>query len=480
MKGKTIDHLVADLYAGRISRRAFFKYALATGLSASSIAAILSSCRPTPTAAPTVAPTQPPAPTATPEVKLPDTLNVLLFSHDADIQQAKGPAFEEKYKIKPAFETVVADDHRDKIISAHRAGASSWDTLPLWATVAQEMAERGWLVDLTDYLEQTLLKKADDLVSGKALFQAATYKGRIYAVPDKVGGPILQWNTELLQKRGLDPEKPKEWHKTKYSINEFVEWAKECTFEAGGVQHWGFADQWGEQVAGTFHQLIQMYGGDSFDMTKNEPYGEPIMNSEQGVAALQWMVDLLHTHKCIDPASLTYDWVFDFTPGYLGGRVAFIITWPFVTHVAQDPEQSAIVDKNAFAPNFAAETSATVEGTEFQAISSYAPHGPDAAWLWLEHMSSYDMMKLQGLQSGWAPIYKSLLNDPEITKAMFEGPVIAQSLEYPHQGYFTPDYTQWDEILRGEIHAALRQEKKPKEALDAAVEQIKAMRASSQ
>jgi multiple sugar transport system substrate-binding protein len=97
--------------------------------------------------------------------------------------------------------------------------------------------------------------------------------------------------------------------------------------------------------------------------------------------------------------------------------------------------------------------------------------------LWLEHMSSYDMQRKQGLESGWSPIYKSLLNDPEITKAMFEGPVIAQSWDYPHQGYFTPDSTQWDEILRGELQAALRQEKQPKEALDAAVEAIKAMRA---
>jgi len=487
MTGQRVDNLTNELRHGRISRRTFMKRAFALGLSVTSVAALLEACTPASTPTPIPAPTTPPAgtptlaatPTPLPAPKLPENLNILLFSHDAEIQQKKGPAFEEENGIKLAFETVVADDSRDKILSAHRAGSSSWDTLPLWATVVMEMADRGWLMDLTPYLEETLFKVTDDLVEGDSIFTAVTFKGKIYAVPDKVGGPILQWNKEILEKRGLDPERPAGWHKTPYSIDEFLEWAQECTFEEGGVQYWGFADQWGEQVAGTFHTLIQMYGGNTFDMTKNEPYGEPTMNSEEGVTALQWMVDLLHKHKCIDPASLTYDWVFDFTPSYLGGRTAFIITWPFVTHVAQDPEQSAIVDKNGFAPNFAAETSATVEGTEFQAISAYAPHGPDAAWLWLEHMSSYDMMKLQGLESGWAPIYKSQLNDPAITEAMFEGPVVAQSLDYPHQGYFTPDATQWDEIFRGEIHAALRQEKSPQEALDDAVEAIKAMRAST-
>ncbi|MCE7980875.1 MAG: extracellular solute-binding protein [Caldilinea sp. CFX5] len=450
-------------HQGRLDRRRFLKLAALTGLGLSS-ARYLTGCAP-------VQPGQAPAAGAV------DLLNVALFSHDSEIQRAKGPAFTEATGIKLEFEDVVADSHRDKIISAHRAGSSPWDTVPLWASVVQEMADRGWLVDLTDLVAAGLGAQADDLVSGSSLFAAATYKDRIYAIPDKVGGPILQWNKALLSERGLDPEQPATWHSTKNSIDEFVGWAKELTYEKDGVQYWGYADNWGNQVGLTFHMLIQMYGGNSFDLSQNQPFGEPTMNSEEGVAALQWMVDLLNTHKCIDPASLTYNWVFDFTPGYLGGRTGFIITWPFVTHVAQDKEQSQIVDQNGFAPNFAAETSATVEGTEFQAISAYAPHGADAAWQWLEHATSKEMMRKQGLESGWAPIYKSLLNDPEITAKMFEGPVIAQSLDYPRQGYFTPDATQWDEILRNELHAALRLEKQPKEALDAAVEGIKAMRA---
>jgi multiple sugar transport system substrate-binding protein len=478
---KRVDKLVADLHYGRISRRTFLKQALALGLSAPAIGAFLSACGPTaaPVAEPTQAPAaQAPEPTAVPEVELPEEINVLLFSHDAEIQQAKGPSFEEKYPTKVVFENVVADDHRDKLIAAHRAGTSDWDTIPQWAVVVKEMASRDWLVDLTPYLEQTLLQDEDDLLGGRSLFNPANLNGKIYAVPDKVGAPILQWNTELLEKVGLDPERPKSWHQERNSIDEFVEYAKECTFEENGVQYWGYAQEW-ERAPGQFHALIQMYGGDSLDFGSDGLYGEPIMNSEEGVAALQWMVDLLHKHKCIDPASVTYHWVFDFTPGYLDGRTAFVSTWPFVTHVSQDPEQSKIVDKNAFAPNFAAETSASTEGPEFQAISAYAPHGPDAAWLWLEHMSSKEMMKLQGMESGWAPIYKSVLNDPEVTQYMYEGPVIAQSYEYPHRRYFTPDFNEWDEILKNHLHNALRQEATPKEALDATVEDIKAMRASA-
>lgn len=481
MKDLRVDRLMGEYYYGRISRREFMRRAFALGLSASGVAALLSACGPTP--APPAAPTQPPAatqapaPTAAPEAELPDTLNVLLFSHDADIQQAKGPAFQEKYGFPLTFESVVAQDGREKIIASHRADTSAWDTMPLWASISKEMAARGWLVELTPFLQDTLLKVTDDLVQGKSLFDAVTYDGKIYGIPDKVGGPILQWNTELLEKRGLDPNRPKNWHETPYSIDEFVEFCRECTFEEGGTQYWGFVDNWGDGVSGTFGMIIQMYGGDIFDMTKNVPFGEPTLNSEQGVMALQWMVDLMHKHKVIDPASMTYNWVFDFTPGYLGGRTAFIITWPFVTHVAQDPEQSAIVDKNGFAPNFAAETSATYEGTEFQAMSAFAPHGPEAGWMWLEHMSSYDMMKLQGMESGWAPIYKSVLSDPEVVAKMFEGPVIAQSLDYPHNAYFTPDAEEVSNIINVQLQAALRQEKTPKEALDAAVEEINAVRA---
>jgi multiple sugar transport system substrate-binding protein len=413
--------------------------------------------------------------TVTAGAPLPSTIRVAVFSHYEAVPKMMAPFFTKRTGIDVEFETVVAAEHRDKFISAHRAGTSAWDILPLWATSVQEMAHRGWLVDLTDLIESIFGPDRGGIVD---VWDAATYKGRIYAVPDKIGGPILQWNKELLKEAGLDPERPAEWWKIKGSIDEFTEYCKATTFVKDGVEYWGFADQWGFEVIWSFNMFTQMFGGVTMDLTKNQPWGEPVMNQKPAVDALTWMVKMLNEWKCIDPASPTYNWVFDFTPGYLNGTVAMIITWPFIIHVAQNPEQSKIVGKTGFAPNFAAETTASVDGSEWQAISKFAPNGADAAWMWLEHVTSFDMMRRQALDGVWAPIYKSLLTDPEVVEKMPEAPVIRIVYDNPHSMFFTPDFAAWTDIMRDEIHAALRLEKTPQQAMDDCVRRINELRAT--
>ena len=444
---------------GKISRR---KYIVAAGAAAAGVAIG--------GAAYYFSQKKPPPPTT--------KINIAEFSHYADVPELMIPSFEETYGVEVKMESVVAKDMRDKMLTTHRTGSSPWDVVPLWAAQAMEMANRGWLVDLTKEVNEYFGPMEDDILGGiKGLFGAVTMADKIYAVPDKTGTPILLWNKALLEKVGLDPEKPYEWHKKKNSIDEFVEYAKACTYVKNGVEHWGYVDQWGYEVDVEFNIFSNMFGGEQYDLTINPPWGEPIMNSTECVNALQWMVDLLHKHKCIDPASTTYDWCFDQIPGYFGGTVAFTITWPFLTHLAEDPEASTIVGKAAYAPNFAKETSASVEGTEFEGISTYAPHGKEWAWKWLKHKCSKEMMRVQAAEHGvWAPIYKSLLTDPDILKNLPEAPIIGLTYEYPHSRFWTPDHEGCAEILRDELHAALRLEKKPKEALDSAVTRIKELR----
>lgn len=476
MKDNRIEALMESLAKKEISRRAFFARALGLGLSYSAIAALLEACAraPTPTPTPAATPTPPPAPTPT----LANKLSLLGYSSHANVLKAEIPYFAEKTGIEVTFEEVVPKDARDKLTTTHRGETSPWDVIPFWAQTGQEMAHRGWLADMTEQVNEVFKPKADDLLGGWSIFTPVTYKGRIYGVPFDGGCVIMQWNRALLEERGLDPDGPKEWHKTRNSYEEFIEYAKACTFEKDGVPYYGYSAPWGAQVYGEMMWYTQMFGGDIMDLSKNGPWGEPIMNQEPGVRALQLMVDLLNTYKVMDPACLTYNWTPDYAPIYLDGRIAIIVTWAYLTHVAEIPEKSKIVGQADFGSNFAGETSASWEGPEYQAISAFAPNGEEVAWKWLEHMTSWEMQKLQGLDGNWAPIWKSVLTDPEVSQVMTEGPTLVQQMEYPHSVYYTPDWEQWREILVAECHNALRLEKTPKEALDDCVGQINALRAT--
>jgi multiple sugar transport system substrate-binding protein len=402
----------------------------------------------------------------------PASIRILEFNHYEDQPKSFIADFEAKTGVKVEMESITAKDTRDKLLTAHRAGSSAWDVVPLWATVTKEMAHRKWLVDITDRCKDYFGKVEDDLPGGwDGFFEPAMLSGRIYAVPDKIGGPILMWNKKILKDRGLDPERPYEWYKIPNSIDEFVEYAKACTFVENGVEHWGYVDQWGYEANVEFDIFLQMFGGKLLDLTKNPPWGEPLMNSAECVAALQWMVDLMNKHKAVDPASPTYNWCFDQFPPFFTGRVAFTITWPFGYGLAEDPTQSKIAGNTAFALNFAKKTTATTDGSEFEGVSVYAPHGIDWGWEWLKHKTSKEMMAKQN-QSAWMSIYASQIAESPLPFAK----TVLESWKYPHSGFFAADNEALIGIIDDEIHAALRMDKKSQDAMDSCVGRINDLR----
>lgn len=483
MKEGKFQHLVNDLRLGRLSRREFIKRAAALGLTVP-MAALLDACAPAPT--PTPAPGVTPSPTAVPTptpvpptpTPVPKVIDALIFSHYAECVRYAQGLFEEETGIKMNIEEVVAADHRDKLISTHRTGSSDWDILPQWASVVKEMAHNGWLMDLTDLITADFGPYIEDMIGGWRIFSPAKLVDRIYAFPTAAGGPCMMWNKALLEEAGLDPEKPLTWHNTPWSINEWVEYMKACTFEKDGVQYYGSLDNWGDQFDYVYTAYIQMFGGEILDLTQNPPWGEPVLNEEPGVEALQFMVDLLHKHKCVDPASMAANWCMDIMPPFFDGRIAFISSWLFIYAVANMPEESKIVGQVGVAPNPAAVTSATSDGTEYHAVSAYAPNGLENAWEFLRFLGSYPIQYDLVTKFKWEVLYDSLMTNPDVVKGKPQNWAATESFKYPHEMWFTPDYNAWVEIMRAEGHKALRLEKTPKEALDAAAEGIRALRAT--
>lgn len=390
------------------------------------------------------------------------SLSALIGSH-MDPVRTIAEMYQQEYGVEPQMEEVTTPDLRSTISTAFLARNSPWDSVFLTAEIGVELAGREWLVEAGDTIEQ---------ISGQGGFVerslgAATHDGTVYAVPWTIGCPILHWNKQLLADAGLDPEAPGDWHSTRNSWDTMVEFAKEVTNPDRNI--YGMTDAWaGVHVLWTWGSLLQMHGGSFLDEE-----GQPAMNSEAGVAATEKMVDLLHTHQVIDPAVTTYTWVFDASPGFLNGNRAFFITWPFVADLASS-EDSNIAGNNGFAPNPAVETSASVEGSEYFAVPTFAENS-DEAWRFIQLISSLEGQRVVA-EGGWPPIYAELLQDEELLEQFPFYEAILQSYEYPVDGGWSPDRPVWSEILANEIAEALGQQKSPREAMDDAVRNILAER----
>lgn len=387
------------------------------------------------------------------------SLSLLLGSHMEPVADL-ADLYRERFGVGPSVELVTTPDLETKLTAAFLARHSPWDASFSTAALASSLASRGWLKTADAFINEKLRLGEQGQLLERGL-GAALYQGEFFAVPWTVGAPILHWNKQLFRERGLDPEAPVTWHSTRNSWDTFVEYAKEMTGMYNGQQIYGYTDAWaGTAVVSLWGSLLQMHGGRFLDDDL-----QPVMNSEAGVEATVKMFDLLHTHKCIDPAVLTYTWVFDASPGYLSGRRGMFISWPFIAGVAN--EEDALNGQSGFAANPAVDTSGSVDGSEFLVVPAFAQNEAEA-WRFVELVTSREAQRLVAL-GGWAPIYGDLMDDPEVLNAHPMYSAVQDSYKHPVDGGWSPDRPMWIEILSNQIHEALGGKKKPKEALNDAV-----------
>ncbi|MDE0303312.1 MAG: sugar ABC transporter substrate-binding protein [Albidovulum sp.] len=394
-----------------------------------------------------------------------DPVKLLLGSH-MDYLVNLLPSYEKEFGVMPAVEQVTTPDLPVKLNSSMIARRSPGDAVFVTAAIVAGLADNGWLTDLTDLVEEKLLPNG--LIPNSVT--AANYKSRAYGVPITIGCPIMHWNKDLCEAAGLDPEAPSGWHSTPNSWAALLEYAKEINDPDNNV--YGITDNWGG-VGNifTFGSLLQGAGGRFLDDDLN-----PVMNSEAGIEALSRMVEMLHLHKVIDPAVVTYTWVFDASPGYLAGQRGFFFTWPFIAGIANGSPDSAVQGRSGYAPYPAVETSASVDGSEFLAVPTFAEN-PEGGRQFIEFATSLENQIIQGSTSPWAPSIDVALGHADVVANLPFAEVIRQSYEYPVDGGYSTDRERWVEILTGQVSRALAQEVSAKEALDETVAQINASRA---
>ncbi len=393
-------------------------------------------------------------------------LGLLLGSHMGPVQELVS-RYQSEYGVSPEVQEITTPDLRSVVSSAFLAQDSPWDAIFTTAVLAQELGDRNWVQTVDAFLDQNIRPRGELMDRGLSAIGA---EDGFLAVPWTMGAPLMHWNRRLLEEADLDPDAPLNWHAEPNSWDTFVEYAQALTFERDGVQHYGFTDAWADDhILYTWGSLLQMHGGSFLDEDH-----EPVFNTDAGVEATMKMYDLLNTHRVVDPAVNTYTWVFDASPGFLNGTRGFFFTWPFIAGLANDPEGSDIAGDNAFAPQPAVDTSASVDGSEFLAIPVFADN-PDEAWRFLDLVTSPEGQRAIAL-GGWASIYRDVNLDPEVLEAFPVNEAVVQSYDYPVDGGYSADREIWAPILGNQIQEVLADNKDAAEALDDAVRLIRAER----
>lgn len=313
------------------------------------------------------------------------------------------------------------------------------------------LTSSGALAPLDDFISASNLDLSD-YFQGPLVY--GMHEGERYSLPVSASNLGLFWNKELFEQAGLDPNTPpKTW-------DELVSFSKQIK-EATGK--WGFElyTQGGEGTSWQWQVYLWQSGGDVL----SEDLSTPAFNSEAGTEALQFWVDLVNKEQ----VSSLEPW------GLFGrGEAAMVMDGSWMTQFF--PMQVNFELGSAAVPTPTGGERATNMGGEQMFIFEGDEATKQAAWDFMDWLSSTAVQVEWDKGTGFMPIKASVANDPAYTAWVKNArPLLLPFVETMQVAHARPPierYPQVSDTLGKYIVEALYGRMEPAAALQAAASEV--------
>ena len=379
--------------------------------------------------------------------------------------------------IEVSVEVIPPKELREKAVLDLASGSGNYAThtgdpmyLPLYHA-------NGWVDSLDDYL-------ADDTVTDAAWFDvddivpnwraANTVEGTLYGMPVEGETTIHVYRADVMEELGLEPPD---------TLEDFAAAAAEAhTPEMAGAALRGFLGA-GQNMY-IFPSLFLEFGGSWFAED-----GSPTVNSEEGIAALQWYVDLLQNYA---PAGVeNWNWP-EIMEAFASGGVAQFIDANSTASVIENPAKSSVagsVGYKRWPQGPSGRRVSSIWNWAMPINASLDENAKKATWLYLQWLASRPTQLLSAsyketedadVRTGvnrvsiWDDAkYQELVG---FTEDYVD--VVLTSLEEDTDPDWRPRVPQWPDIgqtMAIAVQSALTNQQTPQEALDEANDDIAEM-----
>jgi multiple sugar transport system substrate-binding protein len=373
----------------------------------------------------------------------------------SDTTNARAPLIEDFTKATgiKVNQTIVQYNERLSKITTSVQGGGGFDVVQMDTIWTAQFAAAGWVDDLTDRITDAIKSDVPESSLG-----AVRYNGKLYGMPLFNSAKHLFYNDKLLKDAGFSAPPA--------TLDEFVAQAKATTKQG----QWGSVWSWKQAESLICDWISIMFARPGAQILDAD--GKAVFNTKGGTEALQWMVDLLYTHKVADPASLEYT-EDDVRKALETGAYALTYNWEGVLPEANQPDKSKAAPnvKIGLLPGGEGVKSSSVNGSEGWAITA-ASKNKDAAWKLLEYMASPAWQKKAAEIAGDYPILSSLYSDPDLQKNVQDFALYGEQFQYLAVRPQVAGYAQKSDIIQKHLHEALLQQTSPKDAMDAAAKEV--------
>jgi len=312
------------------------------------------------------------------------------------------------------------------------ARTGAYDLIMLDDPWFPRFASEQFLTDLTPLLVKRGQPEADgDFVrTSLALCRHPYETGPLYALPYVGNSQLFFYRKDLFEKHSL--KEPLTWNDVLAAAKTIHE--KETTGANGG-QIYGYVMRaaQGNAAVADFMPIFWAFGGEMFDAA-----GKPAVNSPEGIAALEFMLEL---GKYSPPGYPSFN-ADEVGAHLLQGTAAMSINWPAWISRFSETSKSKVTGKMEFTTLPGAQKSGQAEIGNWLIAIPRDSQNVEAAMDFLIWATSAEQMK-RSAQRGNPPTRKSLFYDAELLAANPAYPAQLSSLETSRPRPRTP---QWNEI----------------------------------
>jgi multiple sugar transport system substrate-binding protein len=392
----------------------------------------------------------------------------------AKFQAVTADVFTPLTGVEVTVEVIPPKELREKAVLDLASGSGNYAThtgdpmyLPLYAA-------SDWVDPLDDYLADDTLTDAawfdvDDIVPN---WRAAnTVDDKLMGMPVEGEATIHIYRADVMEQLGVEPPD---------TLEDFAAVAAEAhTSEMAGAALRGFLGA-GQNMY-IFPSLFLEFGGTWFAED-----GSPTVNSEEGVAALQWYVDLLQSSA---PAGVeNWNWP-EIMEAFAAGGVAQFIDANSTASVIEEPSKSSVAGMVGYKrwPQGPSGRRVSSIWNWAMPINKASSDGQKkATWLYLQWLASRPTQLLSAsyketddavVRTGVNRV--SIWDDPDYRELVgFTDDyvdVVLTSLEEDTDPDWRPRVPQWPEIgdaMAIAVQSALTNQATPQEALDEANDAI--------
>jgi multiple sugar transport system substrate-binding protein len=346
------------------------------------------------------------------------TINLMLISHPF-VESLKPllPEFTAKTGIKVTFEELAEQSGFEKLLADLSSKTGTYDVFMTSPLNNWQYAAAGWLepldpliadpakttadYDVNDFILTVLSAGRWDLTPLKGIGE-----GSLWTLPINFESYQLAYRPSMLKKLGLEVPK---------TYADLLAMADKLTLDGPNGKMHGLItrfDRYWDLPYLTFGTMLQSYGVEMLDKD-----GKLQICSDKSIAATQDFVTLVK--KASPEGAGAFTW-YEAMQGFASGQYVFSLNEAnLFAPTYEDPKQSAIADDVGYAPTPLGPDGKRAAAAWIWSLSmNSASTHKDAAWLFLQWVTSKETMIKTHLAGNMNPVRKSAWDAPEVVKLM--------------------------------------------------------------